>query len=147
MLTKTFEVPGGDAVVVPDPMSVERPERRTYTAVYKAAILDEYEQLDKAGKGELLRREGLYCSLISSWRQQRDRGALEGLAKPAGRPGKDPREVELARLRKANEKLAQQLDTAQRVIEVQGKLSALLEDLATEGATSDANSTSSGRGS
>jgi hypothetical protein len=68
------------------------------------------------------------------------------LAKPAGRPGKDPREVELAQLRSANERLAKQLDTAQRVIEVQGKLSAVLEDLATEAATSDANSTSSGRG-
>ncbi|MDP4014810.1 MAG: hypothetical protein U0990_06830 [Candidatus Nanopelagicales bacterium] len=41
MLTKTFEVPGGGTVVVPDPMSVERPERRTYTAAYKAAILVE----------------------------------------------------------------------------------------------------------
>jgi hypothetical protein len=42
-------------------------------------------------------------------------------------------------LRSDNERLARQLDTAQRVIEVQGKLSALLEDLAAEGATGELN--------
>jgi transposase-like protein len=60
----------------PDP---EVPERargpRRYSAKYKAQILEEYEGLDKAGKGALLRREGLYTSLISKWRKQRDRGA------------------------------------------------------------------------
>lgn len=147
MLTKTFDVPGGDAVVVPDPMSLERPWRRTYTAGYKAAVLEEYERLDKTGKGELLRREGLYTSLISAWRQQRDRGALEALAASPGRRAKDPRDVEIARLRGANEKLAKDLTTARRVIEVQGKLSALLEDLAAEGATSNGSETGgNGRG-
>jgi hypothetical protein len=41
----------------------------------QAADLGEYEQFDKAGKGALLRREGLYTSLISEWRKQRDEGA------------------------------------------------------------------------
>jgi transposase-like protein len=72
MPPKTFDVPGGQIVVVPDPKA-ERPTRRTYPARYKAAILAEYDQLDKRGKGELLRREGLYTSLISAWREQRDR--------------------------------------------------------------------------
>src|SRR5437773_5924311 len=48
-------------VTEPDP---EVPERargpRRYSAKYKAQILEEYEGLDKAGKGALLRREGLY---------------------------------------------------------------------------------------
>ena len=52
-----------------------RPPRQ-YPAKYKAEILAEYERLDKAGKGALLRREGLYTSLISEWRKQRDRGAM-----------------------------------------------------------------------
>ena len=84
----------------PDP---EVPERargpRRYSAKYKAQILDEYERLDKAAKGALLRREGLYTSLISEWRKQRDRGALEALAKPAGRQLADSRDREVARLR------------------------------------------------
>jgi len=115
----------------PDP---EVPERacgpRRYSAKYKAQILDEYERLDKAGKGALLRREGLYSSLISEWRKQRDRGALEALAEPAGRQPTDPRDKENARLRRENERLTGELDKARKVIEVQGKLSALLEQLA-----------------
>jgi transposase-like protein len=122
----------------PDP---EVPERargpRRYSAKYKARILAEYETLDKAGKGALLRREGLYSSLLTTWRQQRDRGALEALAKPAGRAAADPRDREVARLRRENERLEGELDKAHKVIEVQGKLSALLEQLATDNATTE----------
>ena len=126
----------------PDP---EVPERargpRRYSAKYKAQILEEYEQLDKAGKGALLRREGLYTSLISEWRKQRDRGALEALAKPAGRQPADPRDREVTRLRRENERLAGELDKARKVIEVQGKLSALLDQLATGSAPTDGGET------
>jgi transposase-like protein len=107
-----------------------RAKTRTYTAAYKARILAEYETLDKQGKGSLLRREGLYTSLISSWRIQRDQGALAALAKPTGRPQADPRERDNAKLRKENERLRGELDKARKVIEVQGKLSALLGQLA-----------------
>jgi hypothetical protein len=71
---------------VPDPEVPAKARSRTYSAAYKARVLGEYDGLDKAGKGALLRREGLYTSLISAWRQQRDRAALAALAKPAGRP-------------------------------------------------------------
>jgi transposase len=116
----------------------EVPERargpRRYSARYKAQILQEDEGLDKAAKGALLRREGLSTSLISEWRKQRDRGALAALAKPAGRQPVDPRDREAARLRKENQRLAAELAKARKVIEVQGKLSALLEQLATDSA-------------
>ena len=120
-------------VTDPDP---EVPERargpRRYSAKYKAQILEEYEGLDKAGKGALLRREGLYTSLISEWRKQRDRGALQALAKPAGRQPADPRDREVARLRRQVEQLESALGKARKVIEVQGKLTAMLEQLATD---------------
>lgn len=119
----------------PDPEVPARAKSRTYSAAYKARILTEYESLDKAGKGALLRREGLYTSLISAWRLQRDQGALQALAKPAGRPQADPVDRENARLRKENERLRAELDKARKVIEVQGKLSALLGQLATDSAT------------
>jgi transposase-like protein len=118
----------------PDPEVPSRVKTRTYTAAYKARILSEYEDLDKAGKGALLRREGLYTSLISAWRQQRDQGALAALAKPAGRPQADPRDRENARLRQRIERLEADLDKARKVIEVQGKLSALLGQLASDSA-------------
>ena len=124
-----------DDLTGPDP---EVPERargpRRYSASYKAQILEEYERLDKASKGALLRRKGLYTSLISEWRKQRDRGALAALAKPAGRQPADPRDREVDRLRKENQRLASELDKARKVIEVQGKISALLEQLATDSA-------------
>src|SRR5207247_1303954 len=85
----------------------------------KAQILEEYGGLDKAGKGALLRREGLYTSLISEWRKQRDRGALQALAKPAGRQPADPRDQRVARLRRENERLQAELGKARKVIEVQ----------------------------
>jgi transposase-like protein len=130
----TPEVPGPQTGWVgeePGPEVSARASRRRYSAAYKARILAEYEAADRAGKGALLRREGLYTSLISNWREQRDKGALSELAKPAGRAPADPRDRELARLRRENERLAAQLAKAQTVIEVQGKLSALLDQLAT----------------
>jgi|SRR6185436_17842610 transposase len=117
---------------VPDPEVPAKARSRTYSAGYKARILAEYESLDKAGKGALLRREGLYTSLISAWRIQRDQGVKEALARPAGRPPADARDRENARLRRENERLQAELTKARRVIEVQGKLSALLGQLATD---------------
>jgi transposase-like protein len=119
MAPKTLDVPGGQTLVVPDPHVEPRATRRTYTAKYKAAILAEYDGLDKHGKGELLRREGLYTSLISAWRDQRDRGALAALEAKPGRQPKDSRDQELDRLRAENARLARKLGTAERVIEVQ----------------------------
>jgi transposase len=60
---------------VPDP---EVPEvargRRRYSAKYKARILAEYDALARSERGAFLRREGLYSSLVSTWRTQRDAG-------------------------------------------------------------------------
>jgi transposase len=122
----------------PNPEVPERPRPpRTYPAAYKLRILGEYEQLDKAGKGALLRREGLYTSLLSEWRKQRDRGALAALEQRRGRPPTDPRDRKLAQLERDNAALRDQLERARKVIEVQGELSALLGELATGSATDD----------
>jgi transposase len=119
----------------PDP---EVPERargpRRFPAAYKARILAEYESLSKAEKGALLRREGLYSSLITEWRRQRDQGAEQALGRSPGRQAGDPRDKEIARLKRRTERLEADLDKARKVIEVQGKLSALLEQLATDSA-------------
>jgi transposase len=140
-MTVTVPVsPLGDAVrveEVPDPQVPERARRRSYSAKYKAAILAEYEGLDRDGRGALMRREGLYSSLISEWRKQRDKGGLEALGKMKGRPPADPVERDNARLKAEVAKLQAELETSRRVIEVQGKLSALLEQLATGGATDE----------
>ena len=126
---------GGMTSEEQDPQVPARAKRRSYTAKYKLAILAEYDHADRAGKGALRRRETLYTSLLSEWRKQRDRGALEGLSAPRGRPPGDARDREIEQLKAANAKLSGELDRARRVVEVQGKLSALLEDLSSESAT------------
>jgi transposase-like protein len=116
------------------PSLMGRATRRRYGAAYKLEILAEYDTLDRDGKGELLRREDLYTSLLSEWRKQRDRGAIEALAGRPGRPPHDPVERENTRLRHRVERLEDDLFRARSVIEVQGKVSALLEELATDSA-------------
>ena len=130
----TTEVFDRHAVPVDEPIEPEVPERakrRVFSAHYKLRILAEYERRDREGRSALLRREGLYTSSISEWRRQREEGALNALGGTRGRPPADPNDRELARLRQENARLQADLAKAQRVIDVQRKLSALLEQLAT----------------
>lgn len=83
----------------PDPEVPGRARRRQYSAKYKLDTLAEYDRLDREAKGALLRREALYTSLLSEWRKQRDRGALQALDTKPGRPPVDQVERENARLR------------------------------------------------
>jgi transposase len=125
---------GRHAVAVSEPSEpevTERATRRVFSAHYKLKILAEYERRDRDGRSALLRREGLYTSSISEWRRQRKEGALQALGAAPGRPLTDSRERELARLRHENARLQADLTKAHRVIDVQKKLSALLEQLAT----------------
>ena len=82
----------------PDPEVPAKARRRQFSARYKAEVLAAYDRLPKPERGAFLRREGLYSSNITEWRHQRDRGALQALAKPAGRPPADPRDREVAAL-------------------------------------------------
>lgn len=132
--------PLGDVACVqeaPDPQVPERAKRRSYTAKYKADIVAEYDRLDRDGRGALLRREALYSSHINEWRKQATKGAIQALGKTRGRPPIDPVERENVRLRAQIAKLQAEVQTSRRVIEVQGKLSALLEQLAAGGATDE----------
>jgi transposase-like protein len=71
---------------VPDPELVERPFRRRFSAEYKLRVLREADACTKRGEiGALLRREGLYSSLLTEWRRAREVGALEALERPRGR--------------------------------------------------------------
>jgi transposase len=119
----------------PDPELVERPVRRRFSAEYKLRILREAEACTRPGGiGALLRREGLYTSHLSAWRKQRDAGALEALGRPRGRKPADRRELELGELRRRAERAEAELAKARKVIEIQGNVSALLEQmLGTEG--------------
>src|ERR1700685_1200718 len=113
----------------PDPEVPEKARRRTFTAQYKQQVLAAYEAAPDGEKGAILRREGLYSSLISEWRRARDAGALAGLKQPRGRPAADPRDARIARLERDKAKLEQELATSRFVVEVQSKLHAVLETI------------------
>jgi transposase-like protein len=125
------------AAGVPDPELVEKARRRKFTAEYKFSIVAEADACTRPGElGALLRREGLYSSHLTTWRAQRDRAALDGLEpKPRGPKPPSPQTVENARLRRERDKAVSELETARRVIEVQGNVSALLEELLSKSAT------------
>ena len=115
---------------LPDPEVPEKKPRRRFTAAYKLRILQEYETCREPGEiGALLRREGLYHSNISTWRKQRDQGALQGLTpRKRGRKTKkpDPMAQKVARLERENRQLAKKLKQAETIIEVQKKISEIL---------------------
>jgi transposase-like protein len=116
-----------------EPSLPDRPRRRTFTAAYKLAIVDKYERCTGDGdKGALLRREGLYSSHIVEWRRARDAGALVGLAAKARKDRAGPEQVELTRARRRAERAEAKLAKSRKVIEIQGKVSELLEQLLVE---------------
>lgn len=115
---------------VADPEVSDRPRRRKFGAKYKLEILREVDSCTEEGQiGAILRREGLYSSHISKWRQAREAGDLLALMpKKRGRPRKpsDPLKPEVDRLERENAKLQEELRKAQLIIDVQKKLSEIL---------------------
>src|SRR4051794_27341707 len=122
-------IEGGRVASRPNPEVVARAKRRTYTGEYKQQILAEADAARGSGEiGAVLRRHGLYSSHLTKWRKERKSGILEGLA-PQKRGPKSkvtPLSVEVQKLRRDNERLAEQLRKAEIVIEVQKKLTMLL---------------------
>jgi len=121
--------PAGEAR--PNPELAERPKRRKFTAAYKLKIVREAAGATKPGEiTAMLRREGLYTSHLTSWRHQQDAGGLAGLEpRKRGPAGPTPDQVQVRALQARLERAESELVTARRVIEVQEKLSALLEDV------------------
>ncbi len=115
---------------IPDPAVTEKPVRRRFTAEYKIRVLREADRCTELGQlGALLRREGLYSSHLSTWRQQRDEGTLAGLTpKRRGRKANPdaPLIAENKRLKLETQRLTAKLRQAETIIEIQKKLSEIL---------------------
>jgi transposase-like protein len=123
-------LPGSDSEVVP------RARRRTFTNADKRRILQAADLCTKPGEvGALMRREGVYSSSLSTWRRQREAADLAALAPQKRGPKADPARVDalqIAQLTRERDKLRVELDKAQLVIEVQKKVTALLDLLAAD---------------
>jgi len=114
----------------PDPEVPAKAKRRTFTAAYKLSIVERADALEGTGEvGAMLRREGLYSSHLSKWRQQRDAGALAGL-KPKTRGPKKTRSSkdveEIRQLRRDKARLERKLKQAELILEIQKKASEIL---------------------
>ena len=102
---------------------------RTFSAKYKLDILKEIDAATQRGEvGRILRREGLYSSLITTWRKQRDEGALTAMNNKRG-PASNKLTDEIKRLREHNARLEERLSTAEELVEAQGKAFALLQQM------------------
>lgn len=104
----------------------DRRQRRRWTKEDKLRIVAEAEACEERGQiGALLRREGLYSSLLHRWRQElRDGGSA--VASSTRRKPRDLREEELERLRRKLAKTERELKVANAVIELQKKAQELL---------------------
>ena len=121
------QVPATKAPGRVDPEVVPGPRRRAFTAEFKRQVLAEADACTELGDvGELLRRHGLYSSHLSEWRRQRDEGLRP---KKRGRKANAQRALveENAQLKREKAKLEDRLAKAEIIIDVQKKLSRLLE--------------------
>ncbi len=123
---------GADSVLSsrPDPEVVAKPKRRTYTAEYKQRILEEAEAAaaTRGGLGALLRREGLYSSLLAYWRRERANGIRDALTpqKRGPKSKRHPLQEENLKLQRQIGQLTEKLRKAEIIIDVQKKVAALL---------------------
>lgn len=113
---------------VPDPEFVPRATRRRYDAAFKSRVLREADACKKPGEiSALLRREGIYSSLLSVWRRERERRDLATFApKKRGRKPNDPLLAENERLLRETERLQERLRIAELICEAQKKVAQIL---------------------
>ena len=100
--------------------------RRRFTVEYKTRIVQEAAPCRAVGEiGSLLRREGLFSSPLTTWRQQYHAGARQALSRRRG-PKPHPDTETIERLPRENDRLRDQLARAEVVISIPQKLSELL---------------------
>ena len=124
-MTATAITSLGEVTEVP-----EKARRRAFTVEYKRKIVKEAESCKGTGEiGALLRREGLFSSHLTTWRQARDRGELAPGAATKKRGPRaapvDPRDKKIAELERQIAKVTTRAERAEAIAEIQKKLAAL----------------------
>ncbi len=100
----------------------EKAERRSFTTAFKARILREIEKAP-GNRAAILRREGLYSSHIQKWRAEEWRRTHE--ERKRGRQ-KNAFNAENKKLMAQVQRLEKQLYQANKIIELQKKVSEIL---------------------
>src|SRR5712692_7359451 len=93
----------------PDPEVLTRPKRRRFTAEYRMSIVRQADACTRKGElGALLRREGVYSSMLCDWRRQRDKGLI-AVDRKRGRTPTQSEVTEHADLKRQGAKLTKEL--------------------------------------
>jgi transposase-like protein len=114
------------------PEVLEKASRRRYTREYKEKMVAEADRCSASGElGALLRREGLYTGAINRWRTEIQESTLSSAKKPKSSTKKPKRKEtpsqEIARLKQQNARLAEKLRRAELIIDVQKKVSEMIQ--------------------
>lgn len=115
--------------VEPSSSIPSKPRRRKFTAAEKLRIVREADACTEKGQiGALLRREGIYDSLLATWRKAlRIHGESGMISRRRGRPETwDERDAKLDTLERENARLRSDLARAHAVIDLQKKVSEIL---------------------
>ena len=113
--------------VVPDPEVPAKAKRRQFSVEYRLRVLKQADACKAPGEvGALLRREGLYSSLLSTWRRQREADALAGLRARKRGPKPKAADPRLKKLEQENARLARKLKQAEAIIAFQKKVHEIL---------------------
>ena len=119
-----------DKKIEKNPEVVEKASRRRFTAEYKRRISLEAERCERPGEiGALLRREGLYSSVVARWRRQLREESLSSSKKSNRNPSpvKPTMAKENASLKREVERLKEKLRQAALIIDVQKKVSEMMQ--------------------
>ncbi len=109
----------------PDPEVPATVQRRRFSAEYRLRILKQADACKQPGEvGALLRREGLYSSLLTNWRRQREAGALREMR--GRRRGPRPVDPRMKQLEAENRRLQRKLQRAETIITLQKKVAEIL---------------------
>ena len=108
-----------------NPEVVEKVGRRRFTREYKQRIAREAEACSEPGEiGALLRREGLHSSSLNRWRTQLRGSSLSSSKKPTQKKNLSE---ENKQLKRENERLSEKLRQAELIIDVQKKVSEMIQ--------------------
>jgi hypothetical protein len=114
----------------PDPEVLAQPRRRNHTVRYKIKIVEKVRTLRKEGHGAVgafLRTEGLYYSNVSTWDRQYESGELLSMQRGPKAKSRQNLVEENKKLRQKIEQLEQRLAKTEMIVDLQKKLSSILD--------------------
>jgi transposase len=114
----------------PDPEVVPM-KRRRLTLAYKLKVIEAVARLREEGEngaiGAYLRKEGLYSSSVTNWERLFDKGNLTTSRTGPTEKSREELHDEIKRLRRKLDQTEKKLGRTQLLVEIQKKLSSILE--------------------